>query len=107
MRAHPNPWRLQYIKGAIQRELTPSPDELMQMTQREMYSGNVGIHYAMAWSLVYFMLEEGSYAKILVRYFQALRRGKGTEEAYDETFGKIDMLAFEKRWKDFTLNKIR
>lgn len=104
MRSHSNPWRIQLIKHRIRTGQHPAPEELMQMTRNEMYSGDPGTHYAMAWSLIYFMLEEGSYSKVLVKYFQALRKGRGRDGAFDDTFAKIDMLKFTERWKKFTLS---
>jgi hypothetical protein len=104
MMSHANPWRLKYIKDAIRQRITPEPAELMMMSREEMYGSEmVGIHYAMAWSLIYFMLEEGTYRANLVRYFQALRKGRGLDGAFEDAFGREDMARFEERWKNFIM----
>lgn len=103
----PNTMRLAGIKAVIQAGRYADPGELMLMTQAEMYDPQmVAIHYAQAWSMVYFMLEnkKGKYRKTLVRYFDALRKGKNIEEAYKTTFGRTDMERFERDWKSFTMS---
>jgi tetratricopeptide (TPR) repeat protein len=106
MVSKPNSWRIRYVQAAIRADEAPEVGDLMLMSREEMYSGDAGLHYAMAWSLIYFMLEGGrpfGYDQLLVKYFQALRKGAGIDGAYDETFGRIDMEKFGADWKDFTL----
>lgn len=101
----PNSDRLRVIKSAIRRKICPPPTDLMLMTQAEMYDPKMaGIYYAQAWSLVYFMLEgkKPRYRRVLSGYFRALLKGKDIEEAYKQTFAKINMKRFEREWKSFT-----
>jgi hypothetical protein len=41
------------------------------------------------------------YKRILIAYFGALRKGKDLDEAFDSTFGKLDMGKFDMEWKGF------
>lgn len=99
-----NWWRLDGIKNAIRNGSYTPVKELLQMTQAEMYGRNVGINYAEAWSIVYFMWQysNGKYAGVLRNYFFEMQKGSGIRRAYDNTFGKIDMRVFEDEWKRFT-----
>ena len=36
-------------------------------------------------------------------YFQALMRGETLEQAYQKSFGKLDMDAFQEEWSAYTL----
>lgn len=108
-RTQPNPWRLQVIKRAIKRESYPEIKDLMLMTQQEMYSGDASLHYAMAWSLIYFCCERRNdsgqfmFFTPLRNYLKELRKGSGQQKAFDRTFGKLDMERFETEWRRFTL----
>ena len=106
MVARPSKNRLRVILYALRAEITPLPSELLTMSRAEMYSGNIGVNYAMAWSLIYFLLEGRNhpYKPILEKYFGAIVQGKNTQEAYDSTFGRIDMTRFTKDWQAFTRN---
>ncbi len=112
MQLRPNPWRLRHIQMAIQAGKIRQWRKLMLMSQAELYEDEwAGIHYAQAWSIIYFLVrggappgaEAGPYFKILQEYFQALRRGEGQESAFEESFGKRDVTALEKEWREFTL----
>lgn len=100
--------RLRWIQPALRRHRYPSPADLMQMSQAEMYDPRmIGVHYAQSWSLVYFMLQsKKGYQKVLGKYFRVLREGKNIDEAFRATFGRIDMTKFEKEWRSF-INSIR
>jgi tetratricopeptide (TPR) repeat protein len=103
MYPRPNRWRLQYVKGAIMAGACPPAADLMVMSQREMYGPAMGIHYAQAWGMIYFMLEgnKPQYRTTLVNYFKALAKGQDLNEAFLATFGKIDMARFDREWKGF------
>ena len=107
MASRPNPWRVKHIQYSLRRESDqlPTVRDLMHMSRAEMYAGDAGLKYAMAWSLVYFMLEDtrSGYRKVLVRYFSLLRKGESRADAYKKSFGKVPMDRFEERWKKFTL----
>ncbi|KAF0243571.1 MAG: hypothetical protein FD180_3266 [Planctomycetota bacterium] len=100
-----NWWRLGGIQGAIRSDRFTPVKELLQMTQQEMYGANVGINYAEAWSIVYFMwtYSNGKYIATLQNYFFEMQKGSGIKRAYDNTFGRLDMRTFEDEWKRYTL----
>ncbi len=104
MMCRTNWWRLDGIKAAIRNGSFTPVKELLQMTQAEMYGRNVGVNYAEAWSIVYFMWNyaNGKYAGVLRNYFFEMQKGSGIKRAYDNTFGKIDMRVFEDEWKRYT-----
>jgi tetratricopeptide (TPR) repeat protein len=105
MRIRPNPWRLNLIKRAIRQNKTVPFETLMNMTQTEMYGDNASLHYAQAWSIIYFLAEadDRAHFKYVKAYFKALRRGKSRREAYDAAFSKANMSALEQRWREFML----
>ncbi|MGH7297108.1 MAG: DUF1570 domain-containing protein, partial [Polyangiaceae bacterium] len=112
MRLRPNPWRLGTIKAAIQKGRIRPWKQLMLMSQRELYEPDwAGIHYAESWSIIYFLIRGGAapdqttgpYFPLLDAYFKALRKGGGQEAAYEKAFGKVDVPALEKAWKEYTL----
>ncbi len=104
MLSRPNSGRLRYIQGAINAGITPPASSLMLMSQQEMYNPRmIGVHYCQAWAMVYFMVEgpNPNYKKALMLYFKELTKGKDIQEAYDATFGKINMDRFDKDWKGY------
>jgi hypothetical protein len=103
----PNSWRLRTIKTAIPLNACPPAAELMLMSRREMYNPRMaGIHYAQAWAMVYFIMHGGNsgYRRLLDGYYRALVKGLDIEEAYEATFGKINMDRFDQEWKKFIMN---
>ncbi len=106
MRIKPNPWRLNTVKQLVRGDRATDFERLMTMTQQEMYEPRAaGLHYAQAWSIVYFLAQadDGAYFDYLKDYFQALRRGKNIREAYQAAFGRADMAAMQARWREFVL----
>lgn len=106
VRIGPNPRRLGPIAEIIQHNANPSVSELLNMSYEQMYHPvRIGIHYAQAWSIVYFCIDGGNstYQKTLVNYFKALRKGKNQYDTYLLTFGKLDMDRFEREWRNFTV----
>ena len=104
MKVKPNPWRLDLVKRMVAEGKQVSWQELMTMSQAQMYQKEaVGRHYAQAWSIVYFLAEADDRAHFhyLKDYFQALRKGKDLQGAWQATFGKADMAALEARWREF------
>ena len=107
MRSRADAGRLSHVQAAIDRKLCPPAAELMVMTQQEMYQPSmVGIHYAQAWAMIYFMIEGGKpvYKTTLMNYFKALQKGMDRHEAYAATFGKLDMQKFDSEWKGYAMN---
>jgi tetratricopeptide (TPR) repeat protein len=112
MRLRPNPWRLRFIQDCIQRGRIRDWKTLMLMSQRQLYEPEwAHEHYAESWSIIYFLVRGGAppdkpagpYFKLLQAYFEALRKGAGQEGAWEKAFGKQDVPALEKAWKEFTL----
>lgn len=107
MRIRPNPWRLNTVKQMIRGNRETDFRRLMTMSQQEMYEPRAaGLHYAQAWSIVYFLAQadDGAYFDYLKEYFQALRRGKDIHQAYEAAFGRADMAAMQARWREFMLS---
>jgi tetratricopeptide (TPR) repeat protein len=108
MRSGADKDRLLYAQSGIRRKILPPAMDLMLMTRAEMYEPRmVGYHYAMAWGMMYFMIEGPSpqYKKVLVSYFGALRKGSDQEEAFQKTFGRLDMRRFDQEWQGFIANR--
>ena len=112
MEFRPNPWRLNYIQQAIRAGKIRKWQHLMNMSQAEMYEEQwAGIHYAQAWSMIYFFIRGGAppgapagpYFKYLKEYFMALRKGDSAEQAFIAAFGKSDVTKLENEWKAFIL----
>ena len=101
-----NWWRLPGIQQAIRAKRFTPVKQLLQMTQAEMYNpASVGVNYAEAWSLVYFMwnFNSGKYAAVIRNYFFEMQKGSGIKRAYDNTFGRLDMDAFQNEWESYIL----
>ncbi|MGH2627972.1 MAG: DUF1570 domain-containing protein, partial [Anaerolineales bacterium] len=107
MYPRPNLGRLRYVQSAIAVKRCPPASELMVMSQREMYNPQMaGIHYAQAWAMIYFMLDgnKPQYRNVLVSYFKTLTKGKDIHEAYQSTFGRLNMAKFDEEWKGYIAN---
>lgn len=99
----PNPWRVDYVREAMRVGVCPSAQELMLMSREQMYGDRVGVHYAQAWAIVYYCMEGGQSAhkRAIQNYFKALRKGHSQSEAFEASFGRIDMQQFELNWRKF------
>lgn len=98
-----NWWRLDTVQEMVRANVgTPLPQFLVAQS---MYGKNAGLNYAQAWSLVWFMkkYKAGKYSMTLRFYFQALMRGETLAQAWEKSFGKLDMAEFTEEWKKFTL----
>lgn len=127
LRPGPNAGRLAAVRVALANRLCPPAKSLMLMSQTYMYS-EAEIHYPQSWALIYFMAEGErvldsmyaqrpgkrgfatdpvkrqevpDYMKVLRAYFVALRSGKNRVQAYNGTFGKLDMDEFDRHWRVF------
>lgn len=108
MRIRPNWWRLDTLKIARSRGLMVPTAELMNMSQREMYGEKAAICYAQAWAIVYYCCfgPSESHRSLLLSYWAELRKDRGIHEAYDRTFGKINMQKFEEEWQRYIFKVI-
>lgn len=96
-------WRLPGAQfAAHQNEGAPASD-LMVMTQRDFYGPKAAIYYSQAWAMIYFMIEGNKphYKQTLVNYFRALHKGQDIDQAYQSTFGKLDMQKFDQEWRGY------
>lgn len=105
----PNPWRLPLIKAAIAQNAVKSFPEITMLVKAELYDRKtVGVNYAQAWSMIYFMMmakpqQNYPYRQILNNYYNALLKGQGAQAAYAASFGRVNVEALEKEWRDFIL----
>lgn len=109
MEVRPNPWRVKTIKQALAAGRVRGFRELMMMSQAELYHPQwAGIHYAQAWSIIYFLCEynDREHFPILKDYFLALKEGDGQEEAFNASFGQVDLAVIEQEWAGF-VRKLR
>lgn len=113
----PNPMRLEDnprgslgIKSLLSKGLVADVKDLMLKTQAEFYDMTligprtpaVSRNYAQAWSIMYFLHESETgqgYMKHLLKYYSLLRKGRHFHEAFEESFGKIDLEAFKNDWE--------
>ncbi|MHC4780082.1 MAG: hypothetical protein ACYTFG_16040 [Planctomycetota bacterium] len=114
-----NPSRKNNITKIVNGEFTkrygwtpPSLATLIRWNRSEFY-GEVKwlvFRYSMAWSVIYFLrngLGEGSpHAGLLNKYSETLLETGSAEKAYEVSFGKTDMTAFERDWKEFWLDPV-
>lgn len=107
MRSRPNKMRLPTIQAVWNSNILPPAGDLMTMTRQEMYNPRyAGFYYAEAWAIIYSILEgkNAQYKSALMSYFKALDKGLDLNEAYLTTFGKLDMVKFDKEWRGSVKN---
>src|SRR5262249_25143131 len=75
--------------------------KIMRQTPREFYEGPVAQKYAQAWSMIHFFEQgaEGKYRKSLDDSLRACVAGKTAGQAFDETFGQLDLARVEGQWR--------
>lgn len=77
-------------------------EKIMGETPSEFYSGDVGLKYAQAWSMVHFFyeFENGKHRGLIEKYFDEMRAKKTPKVAFDAVF-KDAAAALENEWKEF------
>jgi tetratricopeptide (TPR) repeat protein len=96
--------RLDAIKGALGANVAKSlPDLLKSAERKDFYSGYIGVNYAQAWSVIHFFFsyESGKYAPLLREYYKVIRDSGSAQQAYDAAFGKANLGAMEKEWREY------
>src|SRR6185295_8366923 len=95
--------RLPYAQLAIEVKADLAFDKIMNETPREFYSGQVGLKYAQAWSMIHFFYEyeKGKYRALIEEYFELLRAGRTPRDCFDAVF-KAKQETLQKEWRDFT-----
>jgi hypothetical protein len=102
-----NTWRLKSIQQMIKADSYVPLVPFIKMTKAEMYDRRyMGMHYAQSWGFFFFMWEykvnqKRKYWDTLERYYKALRKGKGLNRAYKDSFGRLNMKKVEEEWKDY------
>jgi hypothetical protein len=110
MRLNDHPSGALGIKTLMAKGLVADLRDLMLKTQAEFYDMRlidprtpaVSRNYAQAWSIMYFLHETKTgqgYMKHLLKYYSLLRKGRHFHEAFEESFGKIDLDAFRHDWE--------
>ncbi len=76
---------------------------IMTESPEEFYSGYVSLKYAQAWAMIHFFMngDGGRLRPILDRYVNLLRRGATKEEAFAESFGKVDLRKAQREWQSY------
>ncbi len=91
--------RLAVMRSMLDLGWPPVPFErIMLMSQAEFYAEGASFHYSQAWSMVHYFFSKPDLKKLLLGYLGALREGRSNEDAYGETFGRIDLTRIEKDW---------
>lgn len=94
--------RLARIRKALQEGST-TPLGIFLALSKERFYEKADLHYAEAWSLVYFLLESSGtpYRGVLARYLGHLREGTKPGEAFQRTVGQLDLGKLERDWAAF------
>lgn len=92
-----NPWRIQYIKQALDYGKSLSWREIVEFGRKEFYSADqVGLCYAQGWSMIYFLRtsreveKRPEWKKILPTYFGELQASWAREFGVLQATGKAD-----------------
>jgi len=93
--------------GRLQRErlaelfaFGPIPVDDLMMSDARDFMSHAFQRYAQSWSVVHFIMQGdgGRWKPLLVSYLEHLRAGRSPVNAYNRTFGRIDMDEFEQAW---------
>lgn len=121
-----NPWRIETIQDAIERDRYTPWSDIIKFEQAEYYNpSRVGVNYAQGWSMIYFLREakvaqkHEVWSKINEKYFNELKlayqeeleagNGRGAaglaarERAIEFAFKGVNFVELEKEWKEFIL----
>jgi tetratricopeptide (TPR) repeat protein len=76
-------------------------DELMTAPYSAYQDDTAPFRYAQAWSVCHYLMEgdQARWKPLLRRYLENLRAGRTPANAYNRTFGRIDMDALEAGWR--------
>jgi hypothetical protein len=101
---HPNTYRLDTIKRAIQKEKHIPLEQLVTFNQRSYYRV-AGLAYAQGWSVVHFFMEHPQYKKkrYVQRFVKTFVDKHDIEKAVTLVFGRMDWEKVEADWKEWVL----
>ena len=101
------PSRFEIIKEAIDSSSALSLRSFMSQTDAQFMQGGArtSINYAQSWAVMHFLLHDPRVAKkgrkVIREYFTKLKEGSTKDEAFKETFGKLDLLKLDAAWKSY------
>jgi tetratricopeptide (TPR) repeat protein len=104
-----NPLRLPFLKEykRLGRPFLKFSD-LMNQSQRQFQSGNVGLKYAQSWAMIHFFKHgKGSRRDLFKRYFSLLRSGQSSDYAFQETYKKLNLNDLERKWQRYVQQLVR
>jgi Tfp pilus assembly protein PilF len=97
--------RYEVIKRAMgpRTGLRPLPLREMMFLDQEGFErpNRVDLNYAQAWSMIHFLLSFEQGKKLLKRYFRILRGGGSRVEAFEGTFGRLNLEELERGWRSY------
>jgi hypothetical protein len=96
-------WRLPGLQRTIQERRTRSFEELTRLARPAFYGDRVGLNYAEARYLLYYLQQQG----LLVTYYQRFVAAAPSDPTgyatLQSVLGETDMAAFQRRWEAFVL----
>lgn len=96
-----NNWRLPGLKKAIAKGQTIPLEDLFAKGRIAFYGGNVGLHYAMARYVLYYLQENGR----LETYYQQFVANQDEDPTgratLENVLGEKDLRAFQTKWERF------
>ena len=102
------PSRYQLAKRAVEERSFLPLNTLLTMSDDSFWdpSNNRGVfNSAQSWSFVYFLLHSKGMRKngrkLLNTYFMTLKGGETRQQAFAETFGRLDLKKLEKAWVSY------
>ncbi len=101
-----HPTRYQVLQGALKAGAYPAVTPLRKLVELERHAfmdpEKVGVHYAQAWAFIHYLANRHPKGKkMLVDYFNALRRGEGRRAAHEAAFKDVDWDKVEADWKAY------
>jgi tetratricopeptide (TPR) repeat protein len=96
--------KVQTVQNALMSNDVLHISDMLNMSQAEFYSGNVTLNYATAYYFLYYLLNYSKDTKkLLSNYVKTLKEKGSSKEAYDATFGKVDIDQLQKNFERYIL----
>lgn len=91
------PNKLERLQDAIYEGGIEPMEEFLDMSQRGFMSGEVGLHYAQAWALFYFLnhYDDCKYKAQFIKFLQLCCKGKSNADTFKKRFGLIEPIEKE------------
>lgn len=96
--------RILEIKEAIRQRREIPLARIFEYTQKQFYA-DAQLCYAEGWSIAYFLwnTKDARFRGLLDRFYAVLKESGEKDQAFAETFGKVDLDAMEDAWRKFVL----